>query len=879
MALSPVPASGQIVLVTIDAKSLEAVGTWPWSRQVHADLLDRMTEAGALDVLFDIDFAFAADPPGDDAFVAALERASSAVYLAAFGQNRTLSADGVRQYNLPHDPFRSLSWIASANVSADASGTIRRYPFGTDIEGEFVPSAGAVLAGHYVTDPPDFGLNLAFMPATVPTYSLIDVIDGIVPAEALEGRSVVVGASAVELGDFFPVPVHGLVPGALVHVFAAETLIGNLAVLAIRPAPVVALFVFVMAGLARWTGRRPWRLVAVLGLGLLIAEIAALVVFRTHQYAVPTAILYPAVAIFGLGQLARSLDLTRLMLWRKDIDFENTRRLLRHLFNESHDAVVILSDNGTQLLSNPSAETLFGRTKDGLIDVPSEVAAAAKAALASEHLNLPMRGDLQTVEIFGPQDTQVLEFSASTSSFRLESSGDRQSLNRQIATITARDVTTVRQQERQIAYLSAHDEYTGALRRNSFLEVLQEALDHGASVAVFALDLRRFSTVNVTLGRSVGDAVLAEVVRRLNALAPAVAATVRLDGDGFGFFTSGLSDADAVSDLAAQVQAAISSPYEFGSSNAQVGVRLGYEFCDSGAAVSAEQALLRAEEALDTNRDGGAPLYDPEISRARQRARALEQQLAQALENEEFHLAYQPQVRASDGVLVGVEALLRWTSPTFGSVSPAEFTEIAEASGFIHPLGSWVLQRAIQDAAQLPEDVEVAVNVSGAQLQSGDITGEVKSALAASELNPRRLCLEVTETVLLTDAAHTIETMRDTTWLGAKWALDDFGTGYSSLSYLSGMPLSKIKLDRAFVSGLGTDPSAMAVLRSVRTLCDGLALELLCEGAETAEQVEMLRREGCDTIQGFYFGRPAPIEQIATWCSVSGAEAAGRDGQ
>ena len=206
--------------------------------------------------------------------------------------------------------------------------------------------------------------------------------------------------------------------------------------------------------------------------------------------------------------------------------------------------------------------------------------------------------------------------------------------------------------------------------------------------------------------------------------------------------------------------------------------------------------------------------------------------------------------------------MIRWESPTLGQVSPDEFIGIAESTGFIVRLGNWTLEQSARDALTLPPDIVIAVNVSGIQIMRGNLVEDTTRILRKVGLEPSRICLELTETVMLSSSDHIVETMQDLRFLGVTWALDDFGTGFSSMEYLSKMPLEKVKLDKSFTMQLGADPTARPILHSTSELCRGLGVKLLCEGVETSKQLAVLGEEGCEEAQGYFFGKPAPIGDL-----------------
>lgn len=274
---------------------------------------------------------------------------------------------------------------------------------------------------------------------------------------------------------------------------------------------------------------------------------------------------------------------------------------------------------------------------------------------------------------------------------------------------------------------------------------------------------------------------------------------------------------------------------------------------------SADQLLKNADLALYRAKSVGRGVhlvFEPEMGRSLQERSALETDLRAALAKEEFQLHYQPFVNLAKQEVVGFEALLRWQHPQRGMIPPAEFIALAEETGLIIPLGTWALQKACAEAARWPGDIKVAVNLSPVQFRSSTLALNVAAALATTGLPPKRLELEITETVMLQDTQATLTTLATLQQLGVAIALDDFGTGYSSLSYLRRFPFNKIKLDKSFVSCLSDDEQSIAIVRAITGLGRTLGMTTTAEGVETIEQVEKLRAEACDEIQGFYFSRP-----------------------
>jgi EAL domain-containing protein (putative c-di-GMP-specific phosphodiesterase class I) len=264
---------------------------------------------------------------------------------------------------------------------------------------------------------------------------------------------------------------------------------------------------------------------------------------------------------------------------------------------------------------------------------------------------------------------------------------------------------------------------------------------------------------------------------------------------------------------------------------------------------------------------GSIRVFEPEMDRLLRDRRVLHQDLSAAIRNGELSLHYQPQARTGETVvdadITGFEALARWVHPTRGFVPPGDFIPLAEESGLIVEMGEWILRQACVEAASWPVPLQIAVNLSPAQFMHGDLVGLVHSILVETRLEPGRLELEITEGVLIEDFERGLALLRRLKALGVRVSMDDFGSGYSSLTYLQAFPFDKIKIDRAFVINLGLNRQSAAIVRAVIGLGHGLDVSIVAEGVETQEQLSFLASEGCDGVQGYFIGRPAPIGQYA----------------
>ncbi|MBY8827419.1 EAL domain-containing protein [Hephaestia sp. CMS5P-6] len=433
------------------------------------------------------------------------------------------------------------------------------------------------------------------------------------------------------------------------------------------------------------------------------------------------------------------------------------------------------------------------------------------------------------------------------------------------------DVTEARESADKISRMARYDTLSGLPNRLLINETLAhgmaEADKWGGRCAFMMIDLDRFKAINDTLGHQIGDRLLCRVAERLRHLASASDMVGRLGGDEFAVVVRDAADFARVEKLALAIIESLSQPYEVDQHTLYIGASVGVAIGPRDGR-TAEMLIRSADLALYRSKDKGGGhfhVYDPQLHSQAEERRVLEIALRQALENGEFHLQYQPVVAADSGSLSGFEALLRWTNPEHGSISPAKFVPIAEEARLIAPIGEWVLRTACQEAARWPSHVRVAVNVSAEQLYSPNFVATVVSALSQAALSAERLEIEVTESLFMREGTSAIQVLERLLDLGVRLSLDDFGTGYSSLGYLSRTRFSTIKVDRSFVVQASQGAQeAIAIIRAVVALADSLGMATTAEGVETAHQLGMVQQLGCTKVQGYYFGRPLPVEEART---------------
>ncbi|WP_161880916.1 sensor domain-containing protein [Deinococcus alpinitundrae] len=418
----------------------------------------------------------------------------------------------------------------------------------------------------------------------------------------------------------------------------------------------------------------------------------------------------------------------------------------------------------------------------------------------------------------------------------------------------------------QLEHLAYSDPLTGLMNRSAFVRALDRALMGNPHQTVIMADLKQFRMINNRHGHAAGDALLVAMARRLETDLPGSIGVARVGGNSFAL----LVPAHAAEQVVADLSASINKPLALRSETLHLGGAIGVA-PEAEPDTPAEAILQQAEHAVYRAKQLGQTVrrYDAEEYAVELTALTLETELRQAFADRQLSLAFQPLVEARSGSLHGMEALLRWRHPERGAVSPQVFIGLAEQSDLILDLGRWVLQEACQRAAAWPGGpVRIGVNVSARQFESPRFVGDVLSALQISGLPASLLELELTENVLMNSGRGVVDVLEQLAALGVQLALDDFGTGYSSLAYLNRFPLDILKIDRAFIQGLGLETFGqknLAIVRSTIALAHELGLQVVAEGVETAQQRDLLVDLGCDLLQGYFFAAPMPLDRAMTW--------------
>ena len=445
---------------------------------------------------------------------------------------------------------------------------------------------------------------------------------------------------------------------------------------------------------------------------------------------------------------------------------------------------------------------------------------------------------------------------------------------------THEDVTERQRSEERIAHMARHDALTDLPNRVLLLEQLNHEIKRvkrGECLAVLCLDLDQFKSVNDALGHHIGDELLKLVGERLRGCTRELDIVARMGGDEFAIIMTQMDQAADAATLSKRIRDSVIRPYQVEGHQIVTDISIGISVAPMDA-VESDELLRNADMALyDAKADGRGTFrfFEPEMNTRMKVRRELEMDLRKALASEQFQLYYQPLVVLETNEVNGFEALLRWNHPTRGLVSPVDFIPIAEETGLIVPLGEWVLKAACAEAVNWPEHIKVAVNLSPAQLNSRNLVSMVTAALHESGMPPRKLQLEITESVLLQNTFTTLATLHELRKMGVQIALDDFGTGYSSLSYLRSFPFDKIKIDRSFIQDLSNGAEPLAIVNAVAGLAKCLNMTSTAEGVETQQQMEVLQAIGCTEMQGYLFSHARPANEIRQFFAQSPARKAG----
>ncbi|WP_156795997.1 EAL domain-containing protein [Bradyrhizobium icense] len=852
--------SGDIVVIAIDASSIDRIGVWPWPRLLHGELIRQLQKANVQDIALDVDFSTPSDASSDRNFAEALQSAGGSVVLPSFQQPRTDRT--TLHINRPLQQFAEHSWPAVVNVEVGRDGLVRSYPFGEKLDGKFVPSMAAVLAGQYAEKRTPFLIDFSIRTAGIPKVSFADVLSGD-PAtlQKLRGKKVVIGGTALELGDRFSVPNGVIVSGPVLQTLAAESLLQNRALQWTSHVVTTAgLALLGLLMLFSWRRLTAGKRVALLGATAFTLEAGAFALQAAFPLILDTSLLHFAIIIYVAAIALDEIDIKDLLGRVAESRFQRVAMSLG-------DGLICTDSNYLITVWNPGATAIFGYLPEQMIGRPFDEICARDDGLAASTFSIKNAAQLAA--------GSVVEFDGRRSNgevFPVEASfsGWQGTDGLQIGAIL-RDISVRKHEAERVRYLAEHDTLTGLINRDALHVQLKAKISStetdGRKVALLVIGIDGFQQINDMLGHTCGDLVLRAISQRLTAAVPPAGLVARLSGDEFAIAVPTSDIGENLSRFAEQIGDGFDAPLLAGNRHLRVKVSIGAAVCPADGRTADEllsNAHLALSRAKATNR-GGHVLFEDSIRRELETRLTLEAELALAAERNEFELFYQPQFHLADGRLIGAEALIRWRHPVRGLVSPGEFMPVVNTSPISERIAEWVLQTACTQGAaweHAGHKLRVGVNLSPSQLESGDLAISVAQVLASTGLSPTSLELEVTEDILLHDEQAALNTFLEIQELGVRLSFDDFGTGFASLSYLKKFPLDGLKIDRSFVLGLLTNPDDAAIVSSTIGLSKQLGLSVIAEGIEDRATADFLVRMGCEEGQGYCFGKPMPASEF-----------------
>jgi diguanylate cyclase (GGDEF)-like protein/PAS domain S-box-containing protein len=859
-----------IVIVGMDAASLDALEQWPWPRRHHAALLDQLARSAPRSVFLDIDFSALSNQLDDALLEASLAKPRDfPVILPTFFQY----ASGVDQSLVVSQPrirFGRSADRAVVNAQPGRDGLTRTWRTSGRVKGDRLPSV--IDRDRRLPEEHDVLIDFSISPASFTYVSYVDLLEGRVPREVIAGKTIFVGATALELGDLLPVPIYQSLPGVVVQAMATETVNRG----APRPLPLWAN----LALLALWMMAIAWPLGDRWSRNLLVlaGALAAITGVSFYAYAAGGLWLEVGAPLLGatllLGaSVVRSLEKQTWRALAYALGMRQRDALLKSIVQSSTDCIVCVDEAGIIKTANPAAARLFDCPVYELVDEPISkfitllAGDSAGARLGALHGVIrecdarSARGEVFPVEISVSRVRQLSAVGARADSGRLY-------------TAIVRDIRERRAQQRRLQHQATHDSLTGLPNRAALLAHLDGAITAGNSphLALLMLDLCRFKEVNDTLGHNIGDRVLCDVAQRFATALSGGSGNgliARIGGDEFTVVIDRPPSPEAVAAVSQQIADCLRTPIDVAGISIEVGVSIGIARFPHDAA-DAQTLLRHADVAMYVAKRRGAPYeyYDAAYDENTVRKLAIGGELRAAISGNQLELHFQPQVNLRSGLVESCEALVRWTHPVQGAISPAEFIAIAESTDLIRPLTEWTLTCALSNVRAWRDrglHLRAAVNLSARLLQDTGFPARLRALLDESGVAAASLELEITESAMMLDPARALRVVQEIDRLGVLISIDDFGTGYSSLGYLRDLPVNALKLDKSFVMGMRNNSDDRIIVESTAKMAHALKLELVAEGVETDWDAAFLRAAGYDFAQGFKYSRALPPEKFMAW--------------
>lgn len=868
------PASQSIVIVEMDSKSIKELVVWPWPRSLYATAIDKISKAGAKNIIVDVDFSSRSKADEDTILQTALKNAEPDIFLPIFQQFSGHNSGKQLIETLPNTDFLPFIEMASANYLPESDGLIRVQKINHRYGNRDIISFSAVIAKNIPIFHNLFFIDYGIQPNTIPRISFIDLIRGEFDPETLAGKNVIIGATALELGDIKSTPVYRTLPGPEVIAISYESIVQNRMLQLVPLVICLPLLLLVCILTAILFNRLNWKAACLLWLGLSLSLfVLSSFIQGVSIWLLEISPMLIATTLTFLLSILRETEMQSLKLLLQSIEIRRSDMMMRTVVENSFDSIIVSDENGFILLANPSTDLIFGYDHGEVIGKHiSGLFAAASLVKTTDEFPENLRKENKTQQLFGIRsDGVVFDLETTVRSMVTE--------EHQNFAIFFRDITAQQEQARLLEHQAYYDALTDLPNRLLLSDRVESAVKSSRRTnkkfALLLIDLDHFKEVNDTLGHAMGDTLLINVANRLKNAIRDSDTVARLGGDEFAILLLDINDTYNAGLLAQKVLDDISEQFNIKddvlssdislSIEASIGVTL---FPEHGETI--EDLMKHVDIAMYTakNEKAGFSVYDAQSDTYNMRRLILSGELRSAIENEDLFLCYHPQVKLATGKLSGFEALMRWNHTEYGMVSPAEFVDMAERSGLIHTLTNFALKAAIaQTGIWLKEglDITMSINLSMRNLQDVALPDIVKELLNEHQVPPERLILEATETAMMTNSDITIQTLQTLKDLGVHISIDDFGTGHSSLQYIKDMPLYELKIDQSFVMTMLDEERSRSIVETIVALSNALKLEIVAEGIETVEIAAELSRMGCQIGQGYYFSKPMKASEVINW--------------
>ena len=878
------PAADDVLILAIDELSLREFGRWPWPRSLHARLIDKLRRGGVRVVGYDIIFSEPSrSNPENDLALAQSVRRNGRVILPVFHERE--AGEGPLRLVMPlPELVRSAAGLGHVDVRLDADGVVRRALLQS---GNQAMSYPALVLAMLELDNEQWrtraeqrwGNGPVYVSFTGPpghfaSISVADFLQKDYPAEALRGKLVLVGVTALGLGDTVPTPVSVTsipMPGVEFNANLLSGLINNTLIATVdvrwRVVAVIILALLPMLFYPLLTPRQSLATVIFLLGGLPAASL--LLLHGLHLWFPPSSLLLVLALGYPLWAWRRLEEIIVLLFREK----ERARVILSSI----GDGVIAMDTQGRVEYMNPVAENLTGFSRE-----------EARGRALQEVLSL--RGDKNGQELDRLMEQCLLEKKVVTmqeSAFVLNRRGKeyvvrlsagilrKKSGRPQGVALSITDITRTHRMMQQMTYQATHDMLTGLPNRSLFYErmasILRRRSEDNTLAALIYLDLDQFKKVNDQIGHYGADQLLKRVGKRLLSCCGQKDILAHFGSDKFVIGLNRMADRDAVARFAERIHLELASPFTIQGQEVYISCTMGICLFP-GDGEDVDDLLKNCDTAMYRAKGCGRGLhrfFTRAMHERIQERLEIEQQLRFAIERDELRIYYQPQVRAADGRLVGAESLLRWENKKYGAIPPSRFIPVAEECGLILPIGEWALREVCKQLRTWQEMglplIRVAVNLSSRQFLYGDIYAIVRGLIEEDALDPVFLELEITESMIMEDQEQAIELLGRLRELGVRISIDDFGTGYSSLSYLKHFPVDQLKIDQSFVRDIVHKPGDAAITEAIVTMGHGLGLGVIAEGVEDEKQLAILQGQECDEIQGYLFSRPLSAEQMTAY--------------